>query len=93
MDSVYMNTLRFRDTYVRLLAIAPQKLADAQTMLLTATGEWWHHKDDKRSPRGRKVFYNLHTGTKVKKHRHYPQYDPARLSQILTALATTALLV
>ena len=28
-----MNTLRFRDTYVRLLAIAPQKLADAQTML------------------------------------------------------------
>ena len=27
MDSVYMNTLRFRDTYVRLLAIAPQKLA------------------------------------------------------------------
>ena len=33
MDSVYMNTLRFRDTYVRLLAIAPQKLAVAQTML------------------------------------------------------------
>ena len=33
MDSIYMNTLRFRDTYARLLAIAPQKLADAQTML------------------------------------------------------------
>ena len=42
---------------------------------------------------GESFFYNLHTETKVKKHRHYPQYDPARLSQILTALATTALLV
>lgn len=51
-----MNTLRFRDIYARLLAIAPQKLADAQTMLLAATGVWWHHKDDTRSPGGRKFF-------------------------------------
>ena len=58
MDSVYMNTLRFRDTYVHLLAIAPQKLADAQTMLLTATGVWWHHKDDNQSPlRGWRKLY------------------------------------
>ena len=59
MDSVYMNTLRFRDTYARLLAIAPQKLADAQTMLLTATGVWWHHKDDTEPQSGEIIGYLL----------------------------------